>query len=67
VTEPAPRPRDLRRAIHAAVAGLFALGYALAAWGLVPSRQLLGAAHLWALPIAAATMAVGGTMGGRGG
>jgi len=65
----APAVRDPRRWIYGVLDVVFAAGYALAIWKIVPNRLPSAALHLWTFPIAtlvaAAGMAIGGPRGWR--
>ncbi len=59
--------RDPRRWIYGGLDIVFALLYAAAIVLVVPNRLPSAQIHLWSLPVAATTMAVGTLMGGKRG
>jgi hypothetical protein len=51
--------RDVRRWIYGPLDVVFAVGYALALWKVIPNRLPSAAVHLWTFPIATLAMGVG--------
>lgn len=62
-----PPGPDLRRWIYGGLDVVFAVGYALAIWTVIPNRLLSAALHLWTFPVATFVMAVGTLLGTRRG
>jgi hypothetical protein len=51
--------RDPRPTIYGALDQIFAVGYAIAVWRVIPNRLASASLHLWALPVLAQVMALG--------
>jgi hypothetical protein len=58
------RARDVRPTIYGVLDLVFAVGYAVAIWKVIPNRLPSAAVHLWAFPIAMLVTAVGTLHGG---
>jgi hypothetical protein len=59
--------RDIRRWIYGGLDVVFAAGYALAIWKVIPNRLASASVHLWTFPVATLVMAAGTLVGGRRG
>jgi len=55
--------RDIRRWIYGGLDAVFAGGYAIAIWTVIPNRLPSAQLHLWTFPLATLVMAVGTLLG----